>query len=188
MIIGLTGKNASGKGKVVSYLKQKGFSSSSLSDEIRLELKLRGEEESRENLIRVGNELRTKEGPATLAVRVAKRVKMPYVIDSIRNPSEVEELRKIPGFKLMVVSAPPKVRFDRAMARGRSEGAETFEEFQKIEEMENSNNPNSQQLNNTEGLADIELINDSGFEELHKKIDELLLNETCNGKLESVCE
>ena len=58
MIIGLTGANASGKGEAAGYLKSKGFAYYSLSDILREEAKLRGIEPSRENLIKLGNELR----------------------------------------------------------------------------------------------------------------------------------
>ena len=60
MIIGLTGKNAAGKGEVAEYLKKKGFVYYSLSDVIREEATEKGLEHSRENLINLGNELRKK--------------------------------------------------------------------------------------------------------------------------------
>ena len=49
MIIGLTGKNASGKGEVASYLQKKGFIYYSLSDELREEAKEKNIEPTREN-------------------------------------------------------------------------------------------------------------------------------------------
>ena len=65
MIIGLSGKNASGKGVVAEFLKSKGFYFFSLSDVIREEIRERGEEITRQRLIEVGNELRSKHGPIT---------------------------------------------------------------------------------------------------------------------------
>ena len=50
MIIALTGKNASGKGETATYLKSKGFSYYSLSDELREELKEKGIEERRKKM------------------------------------------------------------------------------------------------------------------------------------------
>ena len=38
MILGLTGKNASGKGEVVRFLTERSFCAHSLSDEVRREL------------------------------------------------------------------------------------------------------------------------------------------------------
>ncbi len=51
MIIGLTGKNASGKGEVAQYLKTRGFTFYSLSDVLREELKRKKKVISRNNLI-----------------------------------------------------------------------------------------------------------------------------------------
>jgi dephospho-CoA kinase len=48
MIIGLTGKNGSGKTEVSEYLKNRGFEYHSLSDEIRNEIRRRGLEITRE--------------------------------------------------------------------------------------------------------------------------------------------
>ena len=72
MIIGLTGTNASGKTSIVRYLIKKRFEYFSLSDVIRDELTLRGMDHSRDNLRRVGNELREKYGAAILAERELK--------------------------------------------------------------------------------------------------------------------
>ena len=74
MIIGLTGKNASGKGEVANYLKSKGFIYYSLSDVIREEATKRGLEHSRENLINLGNELREKFGPKHLAQQISSKI------------------------------------------------------------------------------------------------------------------
>ena len=70
MIIGLTGKNGSGKTEVSEYLKSRGFEYHSLSDEIRDEIRRRGLEITREVLIEVGNDLREKFGPGVLAERI----------------------------------------------------------------------------------------------------------------------
>jgi hypothetical protein len=55
MLIGLTGRNAAGKGEVAKYLQTKSFYYYSLSDAIRDELRSRKLEVSRESLIQVGN-------------------------------------------------------------------------------------------------------------------------------------
>ena len=67
MLIGLTGRNAAGKGEVAEYLKKKSFYYYSLSDVIRDEIRSRGQEPTREALIEVGNELRQKHGAHILA-------------------------------------------------------------------------------------------------------------------------
>jgi dephospho-CoA kinase len=92
-LIGLTGTNGAGKGEAAAYFVSKGYAFFSLSDVIREELERRGEEATRDNLIRTGNELRERFGPDVLARRTMDKVRGPAVIDSIRNTREVAYLR-----------------------------------------------------------------------------------------------
>ncbi|MBN1157406.1 AAA family ATPase [Candidatus Woesearchaeota archaeon] len=174
MIIGLTGKNASGKGEVADYLVKKGFSYFSLSDIIREEAKKQGVEENRENLIKTGNELRRKYGAGILARLTNKKLNDNSVVDSIRNPEEIKELRKNKDFILIGIDAPVELRFKRALERGRIENAKTLSEFKAMEEKENLKNPVNQQLDECLGMADKTLLNDGSIEELHKKMDVIL--------------
>lgn len=176
MIIGLTGTNSAGKGEVANYLKRKSFSYFSLSDEIRRELEKRGTGEDRDNLTKIGNEIRKKEGPAALAKRVIPKLIGDCIVDSVRNPAEVDELKSLPDFKFIAIDAPVVLRFERARLRGRSENADSLEKFKANEERENSEDPKAQQLNKTIALADAVIINDGTLEELHKKIEETLNN------------
>ena len=180
MIIGLTGANASGKGEAAEYLKSKGFEYYSLSDILREEAISRGIELSRENLIKLGNELREKNRPAVLADLTVKKIKDKnnYVIDSIRNPFEIKALRKLNKFTLIGIDAPVKMRFRRAVARNRQGDPETLEEFIEKERRENINNSTNQQLENCLKAADKVIINDSTIEEFHKKID-LIIERYC---------
>jgi dephospho-CoA kinase len=181
MIIGLTGANASGKGEAGSYLKSKGFQYYSLSDTLREEARAKGVEPLRENLIKLGNELREKNGPSVLANLAIKKIedKNDYVvIDSIRNPFEIKALRKLNGFTLIGVDAPLEIRFERAVARNRPGDPETLEEFVEKEKKENTAASTNQQLEKCLKLADKIIINDSTIEELHKKID-LVISRHC---------
>ena len=67
MIIGLTGKNAAGKGELAKHIQSKEFVYFSLSDVLREEATRRGLDHSRGTLINVGNELRKKFGNGILA-------------------------------------------------------------------------------------------------------------------------
>jgi dCMP deaminase len=177
MIIGLTGKNGSGKTEVSEYLKTRGFEYHSLSDEIRNEIRRRGQEITREVLIDVGNDLREKHGPGILAERILPSLELEhhYVIDSIRNPSEVEALRRRKDFILFAVEADPSVRFDRSRKRGRENAAQSFNQFMDEEARElESDNPANQQLNATQQKADLAVSNNGTLEELHRKLDKLL--------------
>ena len=174
MLIGLTGRNAAGKGEVAKYLQTKSFYYYSLSDAIREELRARKLEVSRESLIQVGNELRQRFGPSILADRIVEltRPDRNYIIDSIRNPAEVATLRKACSeFKLIRVDAPLQTRFERTVARRRENDPITFEAFVALETREASGDPMSQNLDEVEKLADEILVNDSSLEELRPKID-----------------
>ncbi|MCI4445736.1 MAG: AAA family ATPase [Candidatus Aminicenantes bacterium] len=172
-LIGLTGTNGAGKGEVAAFFKGLGYAYISLSDILRDELKKRGLEISRDNLIACGNELREKYGPDILARRAAEKIAGPTVIDSIRNSKEVEYLRSLGQFILIAVDAPVEIRFERVKKRGRNESASTLEEFRQKEELERRGQLNGQQLEACMSLADITIINDSTVEDLRHKLEAL---------------
>jgi dCMP deaminase len=177
MLIGLTGRNASGKGEVAKHLEKKSFYYLSLSDVIRDEIRKRGLQPSRDMLIEVGNELRHRFGPAILAHRILARVEddKHYVIDSIRNPAEVDALRDAKNFKLIRVEAPLELRFERIRRRARESDPITFEKFVELEEREAEGAVNAQNLLKVEAMADYELLNDGSLEQLYPLIDRLSL-------------
>lgn len=177
MLIGLTGKYAAGKGTVADVLKARGFGYHSCSDILREELAHRGVAESREALLALGNELRRAGGPGELARRLVPRLQDggDHIVDSIRNPAEVEALRALEGFVLLSVDALPQTRFERLRLRARIGDPETFEAFVALEERELvSDDPTTQQLNATIALADHTLMNDAGMEELERSVSALL--------------
>lgn len=176
MVIGLTGPNASGKGEASLYIESKGFIYHSLSDILREEAGKLGIEPLRENLIKLGNDLRRKNGPSFLACRVIERLsgKENHVVDSIRNCAEIEALRKISGFILIGIDAPVEMRFKRSLKRKRPGDAETLNGFIRKEEEENKASLENQQLKKCIEAADIIIINNSTLEEFHRKIDEAL--------------
>ncbi len=178
MIIGISGKNASGKGEAASYLCNKGFEFHSLSDLIREDLSRTGDEVSRANMIERGNELRTRFGPSILADRVIMRLKPDrnVVVDSIRHPAEVEAFRKVRGFTLIWVEAGDEERFERIRVRKREGDPKTLDEFRKLEERETSGGSVfHQQLMECRELADRTIENTGTIEELHEKCDLLIL-------------
>lgn len=174
MIVGLTGRMASGKGTVAQYLVELGFRFFSLSDEIRLELRSRKSVESRENLTLTGNELRAAFGPSVLADRVIAKCRIgePTVIDSIRNPAEVLALRTHDdGFRLWYIDALPEIRFERLKSRGRVGDVQTAHQFQAQEERElQTADPTTQQLLATERLADRRILNNADESALRQQV------------------
>jgi dCMP deaminase len=179
MFIGFTGPNAAGKGEAIKYLVDKcRFTAFSLSDILRNELKNRSLEINRDNLISIGNEMRAKEGPGVLARMTAMKIKnMPQaVIDSIRNPAEIEELRKsLKSFVLIGVTADVKTRYERAKSRAREgEGFISLDEFTAKEARENSTDPNAQQLNVCFEYTDMKIDNSGPVENLYAALDGIL--------------
>ncbi len=174
-LIGLTGTNGAGKGEVAAYLMKKSYAYFSLSDLIRDELRKRGKEPTRDNLIAMGNALRRRYGADVLARRVMKKIgRDRAVIDSIRTSEEVAFLRQQKGFFLVAVDAPVELRYRRTRNRGRQESASTFEDFIAKEKEEMAGSAGSQQLRRCLGLADVTIINDASLAALHRRIDQCL--------------
>jgi len=173
-LIGLTGTNGAGKGEAAAFFKSHGYAYLSLSDVLRDALRAQGLEETRDNLIRKGNELRREGGPDVLARAVMAKVRGKTVIDSIRNPKEIAFLKRQAGFILLAIDAPAAVRFDRVRKRGRNESAATLDEFLAKETEERSADPAGQQLHACLALADRTVTNDGTIEDLHRKLEEFL--------------
>ena len=117
VIIGLTEKNGAGKGEIAKHLQSRGFDYFSLSDALREEATKRKLDHSRNNLITLWNELRKKFGSGILAARINKKINEAkgkenndFVIDSIRNPGEIRELKRNEGFLLVGVVTDENIR------------------------------------------------------------------------------
>lgn len=174
LILGLTGPNAAGKGECAARLSDSGFAVHSLSDIVREEALARGLTTGREDLISTGNLLRLEGGPGVLAERMAPRLGMRDVVDSIRNPAEVEVFRKLPGFHLLGITAPVEVRYERARQRARPGDPTGLEEFVERERQENGTDLHAQRLAATFAMADNVLDNDGGLEKLFGDLDRLV--------------
>ncbi len=174
MIIGLTGPNAAGKGEVAAHLGRRGYRVHSLSDIVRDEATRLGFAPEREHLIRIGNELRVLGGPGVLAERIVSRLGEQDVVDSIRNPAEVDVLRRLPAFRLLGVTAPSRIRFARSLARNRAGDPRTIEEFEAREREENAPGARRQQLEATFRLADRVVSNDRDLVSLCRAVEDIL--------------
>ena len=180
IVFGLTGKNASGKGTVAEILKKKNFTYHSLSDSLRDELKSLKKEETRENLIDIGNELREKGGPGVLADKLMPKLNTEnnHIVDSIRNPLEVISLRKetlLRRFFLISVDANSRLRYDRLCSRGRIGDTDSWEKFVEQEKKEeNNDDPNKQQLSRTMEMADYSIDNSGTLEELEAQVNRII--------------
>lgn len=173
-MIGLTGRNGSGKGTVAEILKKRGFVYHSLSDAIRDELRDQDQEITRTSLIAKGRELRESGGPGILAEKILKKISsnQNHIVDSIRNPHEVHALKKRDDFFLLCIEADQKLRFERCKARQRENDPQEFAEFVRLEEQElQSQHKAGQQLLATEELADFIVNNSGSIEKLEAEIE-----------------
>ncbi len=178
MIIGLTGKNGSGKGEVAKYLQERGFRYYSLSDVLRDEANREGKGVTRDVLVELGNRLRGEQGPGVLAEKIFARLdpEKYYVVDSIRHPSEVQVFRRRSDFILATVRAPEKLRFERLRQRARENDPKSFDDFKQLEQKEaKSQQSSDQQLDQAISMADVVLDNTSSLKMLHDKVREVLL-------------
>lgn len=181
MIIGLTGTNAAGKGTVAGYLRKKGFRYYSLSDELRALLRKRKIKATRNNMIFWGNHYRSKKGNGCLAALAVRKMGAGNaVVDSIRNPGEIAELKKLRDFYLIAVDAPLRVRFERARKRMSLRDQKTYREFVASQKKELSGKGPEQQLAACMKKADFRISNGSDLSNLYKKIDSTLrgINDT----------
>ena len=180
MIIGVTGTIGAGKETVVQYLKKKGFEMFSFSRMIRQEALKRGYAMDRASLEKVGDLLREEYGDeAIFAKRIIEKIKKKGIkdasIDGIRQPWEIEEFKKNGDFRLISIDADQKLRFDRTRNRGKPSDQTEFEKFKFFDEKEYYGKGNThQQIKASMDMADFHIKNNGSFEELFKKIDDIL--------------
>ena len=173
MLVGLTGRNASGKSTLVSWFSERGLTSVSCSASIRTWLRGQGIETTREALIEGGRELRRTGGAGILAEMLLDILDgEDAVVDSIRTPAEVAALRGRGDFTLIEVRADEESRWQRMTARGRSGDPTEREAFLSQEAAEaTSNDEAGQALDATAAMADITIQNDGSIEDLEGKLE-----------------
>jgi len=180
MHIGLTGYLACGKGELAKILQNKGFEYISLSDVVRNEATEQGLEHTRENLQKIGNELREKNGATYFAAKVREEVeKNPdkkYVIDGIRNPMEAKELKVLPDFYLVGISSKPETIVERVLSRARKGDKLNKEDIlAKLDIEKGKNQPaDGQQVAKCLEMVNFLIVNEAELKELEAKIEHFL--------------
>lgn len=164
---------ASGKTTVIEALKKLGYKVVTLSDMVREEARKRGIEEERENLMAVGQSLREEFGAGILATRALEKIGKEdmWVVDGIRNPAEVDELRKHPNFVLIANTAPEQAIIDRIFFRKRADDTLDKEAIRKKlrREMGEGEPPDGQQVGKCIEMADYVFENVMPLEKVEKE-------------------
>lgn len=188
MIVGITGFYRAGKGVVAEYfVSQKGFKHYSVSGYITEFLEKEGVKvDSREILIKTGNEIRASLGGDFIVKELVQKARLEgkdAIIESIRCPKEAEFIKSQKDSCLIAVDAEPAVRYHRAIAVSGIKDKVTFEEFVASEQREYySNDPNAQNIGRCIEMADFKILNNSTLESLHQQIGEIITEIERGGK------
>lgn len=179
-VIGLTGPLASGKEVVARQLIEKGFSWYELSDPVREETQRRHLPQDRKTLQDVGNDLRQTFGNDILAKRLAGNIEKTgtsrVVIDGIRNPGEIDFLKKKFNATIIGITASPAKRFQWSKTRGRRLDPMEKEAFATLERRDRGigQEDYGQQVDACVAKADIVIENNGTIEDLKKKMAAVL--------------
>ncbi|MFH0820741.1 MAG: AAA family ATPase [Candidatus Peregrinibacteria bacterium] len=179
MIIGLTGSMGAGKGEVVKILERLGFKYITLSQMVREEARHRGIPEEREKLMEVGNSMRKKHGPGVLAKLALQKIQAhahdKWVIDGIRNPAEIEELKKDENAHIWGIIADQDFLISRILRRARPSDPKTHQEvLDRIQREWGKGEPqDGQQMERCMRHTDSLIENEGSLQELDKKVMEL---------------
>jgi dephospho-CoA kinase len=178
--IGLTGRMASGKGEAVRILKDNGFQYISLSDIVRREATKLGPALSRAQMQDLGNRLRREGGAGILGKMVREHIEAarpsPWVIDGIRNPAEVAELRRMDRFVLVGIESGVETILSRMRQRGRATDTVGEAELRAALAREwGSGEPEGgQQVGPTMASADFTIANEGSLSELKIALEAVL--------------
>jgi len=122
--------------------------------------------------------LRKENSPSYIAEELYKKAKLEggnCVLESLRAPGEVYELKNRDEFYLFAIDANQKIRYERARMRGNESDSVSFEKFVEQENLEMQNeDPNKQNISKCVEMADYKFENNGTLEELKSKVEIVL--------------
>lgn len=128
----------------------------------------------RENLIKIGNDMRAEFGGDCLVRMAFKKHHDNIVLSGLRAIDEVETFKSLGG-KVIAVTASPRRRYELALIRNRIGDHVTFEEWLATQASEfESLDSKKQNIEGVISAADFTIENSSTLDELYQKCDEVL--------------
>jgi dephospho-CoA kinase len=179
-VIGTIGQNGSGKDEVLKYLHQRYFVPYLSTGDMVRELAARKSiHPSRENLGKLSESYFKQFGKGHFVTMVANKIlrNQWHVtgISGIRSPEDVTIVKDIFGRGFILIHiyiSNPKERYLRMVERGSERDPQNYEEFLKLDEAEEQ----QFHIHEAAGLANYSVNNDGMLEDLHRQIDELVVN------------
>jgi dephospho-CoA kinase len=177
-VIGVIGKNGSGKDEVLKYLKEThNVPFLSTGDMVREIAAREGRPSDRTTLQEISDSCFRKHGQGCFVKMVADKIRekgWPVAgISGVRSPHDVQLLKGILGrsFVLIEVSVTnPRVRFERMRKRGAERDTDSYEHFLE----QDGGEEQVFRVEEAARLADYSLSNDGGLEDLHRAVEDLI--------------
>jgi dephospho-CoA kinase len=176
IVLGITGEIAAGKGTATKYLEEKyGASQHRFSTMLRDVAKRMHLEENRENLQKISTLFRENFSDDLLSQVIFHDVEADtaetVVIDGVRRMSDIEYLKKLPGFRLVYIETAMEKRYERLTHRGENtdDAGKTFEEFKLDNEREAE-----RKIKDLKADANFVVDNNGNLEELFGQIDNII--------------
>jgi len=176
IILGLSGKIASGKGTTAKYLvENKEATSHRFSSALRDLNRRLYLEENRENLQKMSTAVREHFGQDILCKVIYRDVKKDenelIVIDGVRREQDLSELRRLKEFRLIYIEADLEKRFERIKQRDENsdDKEKTLEEFKADHQREAE-----QEIKKLKKKANFVVNNNGSFNELYEQINNII--------------
>ena len=156
-----------------------------MSSIVHAELKKKGIREfTRQTLQDVGDELRRGYGDDVLVRCLNEVIKgqkkdRRIVIEGIRNPGEIEYLKKnLNNFILIGVKANRELRFKRLLSRGKKWDPKSYNDFIKVDrrDLGAGQNKSGQQVGKCLAYCDYVLTNNKDIKDFERKMEELFIH------------
>jgi len=172
-VISISGMPGAGKGVAAEAAKQLGIEVLVLGDVIREETQRRGLDPTPQNMGTVMLQVRDEEGPAAVANRLLSKIEERrsdvVIVEGVRGPEELAELKSKFEVVTVAIHASPKTRFQRLLSRGRSDDPKTWETF-----YERDNRELKVGLGHVIALADTVVVNEGTIAELQSSLKAIL--------------